>query len=344
MKKLILLAMTVLAAAALAENGVVNASLLNARREPTLKSPVMWKLRSGTVVNVTRVCENNWLEIELDATAPVYVSEAYAVGGKALAAVKMHAGKGKSFPAWGELKKGEPVELLDDRGYGWVRITPPKRLRAYVYSMYVKKAKVVHATATDGCRTTVIASDDPWVMTPEAKPETKPEAKPEVKPEAKPETKPEAKPAPAKPEAKPAPVKPEAKPAPVKPEAKPAPVKPEAKPEVKPVTKPVTKPVVKAAPFKPDDNMKAIGIKPTAKGKPVKLTGSVTAVTTSDLKAAQYALLAADSRNQGFLYYPGKAAELKKLQDAKVVVSGEAFTTPNWKAPVVVVTKIEKAR
>ncbi|MBQ6352168.1 MAG: hypothetical protein IJJ28_02735 [Lentisphaeria bacterium] len=326
MKKLILLAMTVLAAAALAENGVVNASLLNARREPTLKSPVMWKLRSGTVVNVTRVCENNWLEIELDATAPVYVSEAYAVGGKALAAVKMHAGKGKSFPAWGELKKGEPVELLDDRGYGWVRITPPKRLRAYVYSMYVKKAKVVHAMATDGCRTTVTASDDPWVMTPEAKPETKPEAKPEVKPEAKPETKPEAKPAP------------------VKPEAKPAPVKPEAKSEVKPVTKPAPKPVVKAAPFKPDDNMKAIGIKPTAKGKPVKLTGSVTAVTTSDLKAAQYALLAADSRNQGFLYYPGKAAELKKLQDAKVVVSGEAFTTPNWKAPVVVVTKIEKAR
>ena len=385
MKKLVLAAMTVLAlGAAAAEQGVVNATVLNARREPKLNSPVMWKIRNGAVVKVTRVCENNWLEIEVASPAPVYVSEAYVVGGKAVSPVRMYTGKGNSFPSWGELKKGEQVILTDDRGYGWVRIVPPERMRAYVYGMYVKKANVVYVMSeVDGCKAHVTLLDEPWnvpsakpeAAKPEAKPADKPApAKPEAKPEAKsaapakPEANPAVKPAPAKPEAKPAvkpaPAKPEAKPA-VKPEKKPAakpeakpadkpaPPKPEvkpvdkpapAKPEAKPETKPApAKPVAKAAPVKPDANLTALGIKGTAKGKPVKLTGTVVAVK-SDIKAAQFALLDDSNANRGFVYYPEKAAELKKLEETKVTVQGESFLPPGWKTPVVVVRKIEKAR
>ena len=213
MKKLFVIAAAALALfASAAENGVVNATVLNARRQPTLKSPVMWKIPNGYVLTVTKVCPNNWLEIKLDANAPVYVSEAYVVGGKAAATVKLHTGKGNSFPTWGELKKGDRVILTEDRGYGWVRIVPPENLRAYVYAMYVQKANVVFATTGEKCERHVTILDEPWTMPP-------------------PPAKPEAKPAPAKPAPAPAPAKPEAKPAPApaKPEAKPAPAKPAVK-------------------------------------------------------------------------------------------------------------------
>jgi len=383
MKKLFVITAAALALfAAAAEHGVVNASVLNARREPSLKSPVMWKIPSGHIVTVTGVCPNNWLEIEVGPEAPVYVSEAYVVGGKASATVKLHTGKGSSFPAWGELKKGDAVELTEDRGYGWVRIAPPKRLRAYVYGMYVKKANVIFATTGEKCERQVTIVDEPWNV-PSAKPEAKPapapkkpapapEAKPApAKPEAKPApapapAKPEAKPAPTKPEAKPAPApapakpapapapaKPEAKPAPApapaKPEAKPAPAKPApapapAKPEAKPAPAPApTKPEAKPAPAKIDAELLALKIQPTAKGKPVKLTGTVLSVV-SKTKAAEFALLDDDNKNLGFLYYPGKAAELKKLVESKATVEGEAFMPPTWKTQVVVVQKLEKAR
>ena len=160
MKKLFVITAAVLTLfAAAAEHGVVNASVLNARRAPSLKSPVMWKIPSGHIVTVTGVCPNNWLEIEVGPEAPVYVSEAYVVGGKASASVKLHTGKGNSFPAWGELKKGDRVILTEDRGYGWVRIVPPESLRAYVYGMYVKKANVVFATTGEKCERHVTIVD-----------------------------------------------------------------------------------------------------------------------------------------------------------------------------------------
>ena len=89
--------------------------------------------------------------------------------------------------------------------------------------------------------------------------------------------------------------------------------------------------------------MKSLGIKETAKGRPVKLTGLLCSVK-SDIKAAQFALLDDNSVNKGFIYYPGKAAELKKLEENKVAVQGESFLPHGWKTPVVVVQKIEKAR
>ena len=132
MKKSIwsLLAVCALSALAAGE-AVVTADILNARREPSVKAPVMFRFKKGESVRVLAEKENNWLEVALPEHAPVYVSEAYVVGGKALRNVKMFSGKGGSFPVWGELKKGDAVKLIDDRAYGWVRIVPPESLKVY---------------------------------------------------------------------------------------------------------------------------------------------------------------------------------------------------------------------
>ena len=109
--------------------GTVAVSVLNARKEPTVKSPVMMKLKSGAKVSILRRCGENWFEIALPPDAPVYVDESLVVGGKAHRNIRMYSGRGRKYPVWGELRKGEKVELQDDRAYGWARIAPPERLR-----------------------------------------------------------------------------------------------------------------------------------------------------------------------------------------------------------------------
>ena len=139
MKKSIVTVVIALTASALfAAEGVVTANLLNCRREPNLKSPVMVKFKKGDKVNVVAEKENGWFELVLPEKARVFVSEAYVSGGKAIADLKMHSGKGKTFPSWGTIKKGEAVKTGNERGYGWVDIEPPKTLRVYVYNMYVE--------------------------------------------------------------------------------------------------------------------------------------------------------------------------------------------------------------
>ena len=204
MKKFIAMLLAVAAASALKAGTecTVAAKVLNARQKPTVKSPVMMKLKEGAKINVIRRCGENWLEIALPPEAPVYVDEIFVVGGKAGRDLKMYSGKGRNFPEWGELKKGEEVKLENDRAFGWVRIAPPERLRLYVVALYVDGA--------DGVK----PDEKPAEAKPENKSEAKPDEKPaEVKPEAKSEVKQEAKPenkSEAKPEAELKPAAPEA--------------------------------------------------------------------------------------------------------------------------------------
>ena len=145
MKKVIGMFLAVMSAAALwaATEGTVAVPVLNARKEPTVKSPVMMKLKTGTKVSIIRRCGENWLEIALPPDAPVFVDEVFVVGGKASRELKMFSGRGRKFPVWGELKKGEAVELQNDRAYGWARIAPPERLRLYVVALYIDGAEAV---------------------------------------------------------------------------------------------------------------------------------------------------------------------------------------------------------
>ena len=308
MKKVVGMFLAVMSAATLwaATEGTVAVPVLNARKEPTVKSPVMMKLKSGAKVDIIRRRGENWLEIALPPDAPVYVDEVFVIGGKASRELKMFSGRGRKFPVWGELKKGEAVELQNDRAYGWVRIAPPERLRLYVVALYVDGAEAVKQEEKSGDK-------------PEADPETKPETKPEVKPEAKPETKPE--------------VKPEAKP-----ETKPE-VKPEAK--AKPKTEVKTKPKTELAPAKPDAALLELGIKDTDKGQVVTRKGTIREAA-GGLKAASFILLGDRDVKHGFIYYPGKAAELKKRVGLPVIVRGTLFRVSGWKTPVVVVQQLQE--
>ena len=137
-KSIATVVIAVTASALFAAEGVVTANLLNCRREPNLKSPVMVKLKKGDKVNVVAEKTNGWFELALPAKAKVFVSEAYVSGGKAIADLKMYSGKGKTFPTWGTIKKGEPVKSGNERGYGWVNIEAPETLRVYAYNMYVE--------------------------------------------------------------------------------------------------------------------------------------------------------------------------------------------------------------
>ena len=298
-----------LAAALAAGEGVVTADVLNARQRPSVKAPVMFRLKKGDAVRVISVEENNWMAISLPENAPVYVSEAYVVGGKALRNVKMYSGKGRNFPVWGELAKGEAVKLVDDRGYGWVRIVPPESLKAYVCTLYVKV-------------------------------ENKPEAK---QVEAKPEDKAEGKKAEAaKPEDKSEEKKEEA----AKPEDKSA-VKPAAKADAKKTEAAKPKQAEKAAapakPFKPDEVLLSLGITEKSKGKEVKLKGVLLSVAKSGSRATDFAL-SGDKVNLGFIYAPGRAAELKKLVDKEVEVVGTSFNIKDWHSPVVLVQSVKLVR
>jgi uncharacterized protein YgiM (DUF1202 family) len=307
MKKIVAMLLAVAAAAALkAETEcTVAAKVLNARQKPTVKSPVLMKLKEGAKITVIRRCGENWLEIALPPEAPVYVDEIFVVGGKAGRDLKMYAGKGRKFPVWGELKKGEEVKLEGDRAFGWVKIAPPERLRLYVVALYVDGADEVKF---------------------EEKPaEAKPEAKSEAKPEAKPETKAEAKPAEAKPEKKPE----------AKPDKKPA--------EAKPDTPNVKKPETELKPDAPDAALLELNVKKTAKGKVVKFSGTLRD-SDGDFKAAKFLLLDDRGEYICFVYYPGKEAELKKLLDRKLTVQGTLFDVRGWKTPILQVRKLDKAK
>ena len=316
MKKIIAMLLAVAAAAALkAETEcTVAAKVLNARQKPTVKSPVMMKLKEGAKITVIRRCGENWLEIALPPEAPVYVDEIFVVGGKAGRDLKMYSGKGRKFPVWGELKKGEEVKLESDRAFGWVKIAPPERLRLYVVALYVDGADEVKF---------------------EEKPaETKPETKPEEKTaETKPETKPEEKPAEAKPEKK-AEAKVEAKP-----DKKPA----ETKPEAPPKTQNGKKPEAELKPDAPDAALLELNVKKTAKGKVVKFSGTLRD-SDGDFKAAKFLLLDDRGGYICFVYYPGKETELKKLLDRKLVVQGTLFDVRGWKTPILQVRKLDPAK
>ena len=70
-------------------------------------------------------------------------------------------------------------------------------------------------------------------------------------------------------------------------------------------------------------------------------TGSIVDAQ-GDLKAAKFVLFSDSGKQLGFVYYPGKEAELKKRIDRKVTVRGTQFGVPKWKNPVIVVQILEE--
>ncbi len=283
------------------EEGTVTARLLNVRMKPELRAPAVMKLRAGDKVDVLSL-QGEFYEITAPAKTPVYVSEVFLRDGKVTSPVNMRMDMAQEAPSYGLLPAGTVVKVERTTRHNWAKIAPPEGLKLYVAKSYVKVAAPVTAAAA----------------APAAKPETAPA---KVQTEA---------PAPAE---KPVEKAPAATPAPEK-EAQPAAT-------AKPVP-PVEKPAPAAAPDKMDLELKAIGVDLT-KGEKVTATGYLVAVPSSTTRAADFALMKSNSRGEyenSYFVCVSDNAELKKIAEHVVELSGTVYRVPNWKTPVL---KAEKA-
>ena len=117
--------------------GKVTADRLNLRFAPELKSPVAGRVVKDAQLQVYGV-KGQWLEVAAPETLKVYVSEAYIANGKTIASIRMYSDKSSTSTCLGVLPAGSEVKMIDDRGYGWVRIAPPEMIRLYTARMYVE--------------------------------------------------------------------------------------------------------------------------------------------------------------------------------------------------------------
>ncbi len=117
--------------------GKVTADRLNLRFAPELRSPVAGRVVKDAQLQIFGV-KGQWVEVAAPESLKVYVSEAYISNGKTIASIKMYSDKTSTSTCLGVLPAGSEVKMIDDRGYGWVRIAPPAMIRLYAAKMYVE--------------------------------------------------------------------------------------------------------------------------------------------------------------------------------------------------------------
>lgn len=118
-------------------NATVNASRLNVRMKPTVKSPKAGTLVRGERVRVTGK-DGAWVELAAPASLKLYVSEVYLINGKLTNATNLRAGKSAESPSFGVLPTGTELKTAApaDR-FGWVQVVPPENIKVYAYSDYI---------------------------------------------------------------------------------------------------------------------------------------------------------------------------------------------------------------
>ena len=116
--------------------GTVNATRLNLRLSPSLKSAAVGSVAKDAKVQICGMY-GSWLEIAAPESVKVYISEAYVRNGKTITEITMRSDRAPNAPILGKLPKGSAVKLLGERSFGWVRIAPPAFLKVYAASPYV---------------------------------------------------------------------------------------------------------------------------------------------------------------------------------------------------------------
>ena len=299
-----------------AVEGTVNASMLNARVFPELKSPSAVKLPRGKKIEIFKR-HGMWLEIAAPDITPVYTSAAYLNGNVAIRDVNLRIRPHGKAAVIGRIRKGTQLKAVSEPDrFGWVQVAPLADMRLYVMRDYVifEAAKVPVAQKT--------AAPAP-VPAPEKKVAPAPEKKAAPAPEKKAAPAPEKKVAPA-PEKK-------AAPAPEK-KAAPAPEK-------------VTAPEKKAAPafdLLPQRKRELINIgTDITRNTRFEKTGRLVAVLKPNGDCTTYALVGVeDGRSMGFVFAEAPI-DLKKFVEKKIEVKGYAYKVSGWKNPVVCATEVK---
>ena len=303
-----------------AVEGTVNASMLNARVFPELKSPSAVKLPRGKKIEIFKR-HGMWLEIAAPDITPVYTSAAYLNGNVAIRDVNLRIRPHGKAAVIGRIRKGTQLKAVSEPDrFGWVQVAPLADMRLYVMRDYVifEAAKVPVAQKT--------AAPAP-VPAPEKKVAPAPEKKAAPAPAPAPEKK--AAPAPEK-KGAPAPEK-KAAPAPEK-KAAPAPEK-------------VTAPEKKAAPafdLLPQRKRELINIgTDITRNTRFEKTGRLVAVLKPNGDCTTYALVGVeDGRSMGFVFAEAPI-DLKKFVEKKIEVKGYAYKVSGWKNPVVCATEVK---
>ena len=299
-----------------AAEGTVNASWLNARVFPELKSPSAVKLPRGKKVEIFKR-HGAWLEIAAPDITPVYASAACINGQVVVRDVNLRVRPHIKGAVIGRVKKGTVLKAVSEPDrYGWVQLAPLPELRLYVVRDYV-------------------TFDDSQVPVAE------------LKKIAAPQEEKKAVPAPVKKEeekAVPAPVKKEEK----KASAAPAPVKKEEKKAAAaPAKKEVKKAAAAPAPVKFEltaaRKRELINIgSDITKNAPFSNSGRLVAVPNPSGDCTAVALIGlSDGRSLGFLFAEAPIM-LKKYIDKEVSVKGFAYRVKGWRNPVVAVTAISE--
>ena len=331
-----------------AVEGTVNASMLNARVFPELKSPSAVKLPRGKKIEIFKR-HGMWLEIAAPDITPVYTSAAYLNGNVAIRDVNLRIRPHGKAAVIGRIRKGTQLKAVSEPDrFGWVQVAPLADMRLYVMRDYVifEAAKVPVAQKT-AAPAPVPAPEKKVAPAPEKKVAPAPEKKVAPAPEKKAAPAPEKKAAPA-PEKKAAPA-PEKKAAPA-PEKKVAPA-PEKKaapaPEKKaaPAPEKVTAPEKKAAPafdLLPQRKRELINIgTDITRNTRFEKTGRLVAVLKPNGDCTTYALVGVeDGRSMGFVFAEAPI-DLKKFVEKKIEVKGYAYKVSGWKNPVVCATEVK---
>ena len=133
-----------------AVEGTVNASMLNARVFPELKSPSAVKLPRGKKIEIFKR-HGMWLEIAAPDITPVYTSAAYLNGNVAIRDVNLRIRPHGKAAVIGRIRKGTQLKAVSEPDrFGWVQVAPLADMRLYVMRDYVifEAAKVPVAQKT----------------------------------------------------------------------------------------------------------------------------------------------------------------------------------------------------
>ena len=294
-------------------NATVNASRLNVRMKPTVKSPKAGTLVRGERVRVTGK-DGAWVELAAPASLKLYVSEVYLINGKLTNATNLRAGKSAEAPSFGVLPTGTELKTAApaDR-FGWVQVVPPENIKVYAYSDYI---------------TCDSSSDKAAAAQPETKADTAQVAPDAVKnTEEKTAVKAEKKEGKAALET-------------VKNAEEKTAVKAEKK-EIKAAQKTVKKAEEKkAVPAKEDvlsqkinNDLEKLGALQDKNN--LTISGTLIRIPASTSTATDYALLK-DGKNQG--YVCGKPADFfSKNEGKEIKAAGKSYKVPGWKAPIIVI-------
>ena len=313
--------------------GTVNATRLNLRLSPSLKSAAVGSVAKDAKVQICGMY-GSWLEIAAPESVKVYISEAYVRNGKTITEITMRSDRAPNAPILGKLPKGSAVKLLGERSFGWVRIAPPAFLKVYAASPYVdydaaalrtfvqeKKAAAEKAAAEKAAAEKAAAEKAAAEKAAAEKAAAEKAAAEKAAAEKAAAEKAAAEKAAAE----------------------------KAAAEVKTAEKKsVDKKGVPEIPAEPLMDLRAaalkeLGVDINKKDEKVAMTGKLHRIVHGYNLATKYALLGSKGQNLAFICVEEEGMVLPFV-DRQTVVTGHLYRVKGWKAPVILLDEIDAAK